>query len=121
MDILTAARQLQVAPDQLRQWERQGLVPPITRQATGLRDYSAHDLAWLRHVKQLVDLGVQPDFLVEYVKLVQLGPLATPARQALVAETKQRLTSRCQRLRQVFDTMEAMVVRWQRGTKSDEH
>ncbi|WP_019206504.1 MerR family transcriptional regulator [Limosilactobacillus ingluviei] len=120
MEILTAAKQLQVTPDQLRKWEREGLMPPVARRADGLRNYSAQDLAWVQHVKRLGSSEAGAAFLREYVHLVQLGPQATPARQSFVAETKQQWQAHCQTLLREFDTMEAMVVK-QQGGKSDEH
>ena len=36
--------------DTLRYYERIGMIPPVTRTSSGIRDYQESDLGWVEHV-----------------------------------------------------------------------
>ena len=57
MQIGQLARQAGVAIDTVRYYERQGLLPPPQRRASGYRDYDARDSARLRFIRRAKDLG----------------------------------------------------------------
>ena len=57
MQIGQLARQAGVAIDTVRYYERQGLLPPPRRRASGYRDYDARDIARLRFIRRARDLG----------------------------------------------------------------
>ena len=58
MQIGQLARQAGVAIDTVRYYERQGLLPPPQRRASGYRDYDARDSARLRFIRRAKDLGL---------------------------------------------------------------
>lgn len=109
MNIQQAAQKLSISPDQIRQWERQGVVPPIKRTADGLREISGEDLEWLEFAKILNEMHVSTDFMIEYVKLARLGRHATPARQTLLKEQLGQLAHNHQCLVAEINHIEALV------------
>lgn len=58
--------------DTLRYYEKVGVVPPITRDKNGYRDYQVRDLNWIYLVKNLRKVGMSIESLQEFARLSQL-------------------------------------------------
>lgn len=109
MDIQEAAEKLAITPDQIRRWERLGVIPPIKRDQNGVRMIDNEDLEWLSFAKTLNAMHVSSDFQIEYVKLAQLGKQATPARLSLLKEQLGQLAEQHQCLVNKINHIEALV------------
>ncbi|WP_261807283.1 MerR family transcriptional regulator [Lapidilactobacillus luobeiensis] len=106
MKISEIAAKYALQPDQLRYWERMGLMPPVPRDDQGQRQYRSQDELWLRFILTFKAAQISDDFLIEYASLAQAGPQAAPARQDfLQAELDQQVQS-CQRLTAMAGLME---------------
>lgn len=64
MNIKSASDLLGISVDTIRYYERVGLVPPITRTATGIRDFQDQDIEALEFIKCFRSAGVSVDSLV---------------------------------------------------------
>ena len=53
----SAARRAGVGIDTIRYYEREGLLPPAQRRASGYRDYDASSVERLRFIRRAKDLG----------------------------------------------------------------
>lgn len=73
MNIKSASDLLGISADTIRYYERVGLVPPITRTATGIRDFQDQDIEALEFIKCFRSAGVSVDSLVDYMSLYQEG------------------------------------------------
>ena len=73
MNIKSASDLLGISADTIRYYERVGLVPPITRTATGIRDFQDYDIEALEFIKCFRSAGVSVDSLVDYMSLYQKG------------------------------------------------
>lgn len=73
MNIKSASDLLGISADTIRYYERVGLVPPITRTATGIRDFQDQDIEALEFIKCFRSAGVSVDSLVDYMSLYQKG------------------------------------------------
>ena len=71
MNIKSASDLLGISADTIRYYERVGLVPPITRTATGIRDFQDQDIEALEFIKCFRSAGVSVDSLVDYMSLYQ--------------------------------------------------
>lgn len=86
MNIQQVAEKLSISTDMIRRWERLGMIPPVTRNKDGLRNFTKADIRWVKYAKLLNMMNISSDFQIEYVKLAMLGKNATPARQSLLNE-----------------------------------
>lgn len=73
MNIKSASDLLGISADTIRYYERVGLVPPITRTATGIRDFQDQDIEALEFIKCFRSACVSVDSLVDYMSLYQKG------------------------------------------------
>lgn len=98
MQIGQLARQAGVAIDTVRYYERQGLLPPPARQASGYRRYATEDVARLRFIRRAKDLGFT---LQEIRDLLKLSAAQDGDRGEVRALAQQRLADIERRLEEL--------------------
>ena len=79
MTIAEVSRKYNLSADTLRYYERIGMIPPVTRTPSGIRDYQESDLGWVELAKCMRSAGLPVEALIEYVRLTQEGDAKTPA------------------------------------------
>ena len=80
-----------LSQDTLRYYERVGMIPPVHRTASGIRDYQLDDLGWIELAKCMRGAGLPVEAIIEYVKLTQEGEHTIPARLQLLTEQRELL------------------------------
>ena len=88
MTIAEVSRQFDITPDTLRYYERIGLIPPVPRTKSGIRDYDQTSCSWIEFIKCMRAAGLQIEALIEYVALFQQGDSTIGARKALLLEER---------------------------------
>ena len=81
MRISEVSAQSGISSDTLRYYERIGLLPPINRKESGIRDYSELDLRRVEFIKCMRSAGLPIEVLIEYYGLVQQGDQTMEAWQ----------------------------------------
>ena len=66
MKISEVSEQCGISSDTLRYYERIGLLPPVNRNKSGIRDYSEIDVRRVEFVKCMRRAGLSIDALIEY-------------------------------------------------------
>lgn len=94
MNIKEVAEKFNITSDTLRYYERIGLIPPVTRNGSGYRDYTEVDLNWVYFIKCMRDAGVSVEALIEYVALFQQGAGTIFTRKALLIEQRNELAEK---------------------------
>ena len=69
MKIAEVSKEYGLSADTLRYYERIGLLPNVTRTASGIRDYSEQDCARVQFVKCMRAASVSIEALIEYMAL----------------------------------------------------
>ena len=76
MDGLTideAAHRMSISKDTLRYYEKEGLLPPISKAANGHRRYTEDDLGWVRTLQLLRGTGMPIREMKAFVELTWAG------------------------------------------------
>ena len=89
MKIAEVSKEYGLSADTLRYYERIGLLPNVTRTASGIRDYSEQDCARVQFVKCMRGAGVSIEALIEYMQLFEQGEQTAAARKALLEEQRE--------------------------------
>ena len=116
--------------DTLRYYEKIGVIPPVHRSASGIRDYDEHDLGWVENAVCLRSAGVPVESIAEYVKLYQAGDETFAARRDLLShvladltEQRSQLDAAIQKLTYKVSRYEAAVrtgvLSWTKETETD--
>ena len=88
MKIAEVSKEYGLSADTLRYYERIGLLPNVTRTASGIRDYSEQDCARVQFVKCMRAASVSIEALIEYMALYDQGDSTLEARKTLLEEQR---------------------------------
>ncbi len=96
MTIKEVSKKFDITQDTLRYYERIGMIPPVTRTSSGIRDYQEKDLDWVELSICMRSAGLPVEVMIEYVKLFQAGDSTIPARLLLTEQREILLEQRRQ-------------------------
>lgn len=105
MMISEISEKFSISADTLRYYERIGLIPPINRNDSGLRNYTEEDCKWIKVILFMRDAGMSIELLLEYVKLVHQGDQATQARKELLVEQRDKLIAKIEGLQETLELL----------------
>lgn len=94
MNISEAAKLMDVTSVTLRYYEREGLIPPVTRKNGGVRDFQQEDLNWIEFIKCMRSAGLSVESLIEYVTLYQEGNTTLNARKQILQDERDILVAK---------------------------
>jgi len=94
MTIAEVSKTFGLTADTLRYYERIGLIPPVKRSSSGIRDYDEKDCNWVEFIKCMRGVGIPVEMLIEYVAMFRLGKETIAARKALLVEQRQQLADK---------------------------
>ncbi len=109
MKIAEVSERYDISSDTLRYYERIGLIPPVTRNGSGIRDYNELDLRRVEFIKCMRSAGLPVEVLIEYVALVQQGDGTIDARKEILKEQRELLAARMQEMQKTMDILEHKI------------
>ncbi len=105
MKIAEVSEQYGLSPDTLRYYERVGLLPPVNRSESGIRDFSELDLRRVDFIKCMRGAGLPVEVLIEYMKLVQQGDETIEARKEILMHQREQLAIRMEEMQKTLDRL----------------
>ena len=115
MTIAQVSKQYDISADTLRYYERIGLIPPVPRNKSGIRDYDEESCRWIELMKCMRKAGVQIEALIEYVALFQQGDATVDARKAILIEQRAQLIERMEEMQASLDRLNDKIERYEQG------
>ena len=94
MTITQVSQKYGLSQDTLRYYERIGIIPPVPRNKSGIRDYDEVSCSWIELMKCMRAAGVQIETLIRYVALFRQGDETLEERRALLDEQRERAADR---------------------------
>ena len=105
MKIAEVSEQYDISADTLRYYERVGLIPPVNRNGSGIRDYNELDLRRVEFIKCMRSAGLPVEVLTEYMALVQLGDETIEARKEILIEQRNVLAAKMNEMQKTLDLL----------------
>lgn len=109
MKIMEVSEQSGVSSDTLRYYERIGLIPPVNRNGSGIRDYNEIDLKRVEFVKCMRSAGLPIEVLLEYFKLSERGDQTIEARKEILKEQRKLLATRIAEMQKTLDLLDYKI------------
>ena len=91
MTIKEISEKYEISRDTLRYYERAGMIPPVTRTAGGIRDYTEEDVKWVELALCMREAGLPVEVMAQYVRLCQAGDSTFQERLRLLKEQREAL------------------------------
>lgn len=124
MNIAQVSQKYGLSADTLRYYEKEGLLPPITRNASGQRDYTPTDCNWVEFIKCMRGAGLSIETLREYVHLFYQGNRTLQKRKQLLIRERDSLKIRLQeqqavlkRLNHKIEIYEEQIVAYEKNLR----
>lgn len=118
MTIKEVSEKFHISSDTLRYYERIGMLPPVNRTDSGIRDYTNADLNWLELILCMRNAGLQIEAIIEYVKLYSMGDATFEARLALLKEQREKLLCQQAQIIKALDRLSYKISRYEVAVKT---
>lgn len=109
MKIAEVSEHSGLSTDTLRYYERVGLIPPVNRNGSGIRDYNDLDLRRVEFIKCMRSAGLPIEVLIDYMELVQRGDTTIEARKEILIEQRNLLAARIQEMQKTLELLNHKV------------
>lgn len=113
MTIKEVSEKYGISQDTLRYYERVGMIPPVTRTPSGIRNYTDEDVKWVEMALCMRGAGLPVEVMIEYLKLFQQGDETIPARLDLLTEQREVLLEQKKQIEQTLDRLNYKIARYE--------
>ena len=117
MTIAEVSKLVDLSSDTLRYYERIGLIPPVHRNKSGIRDYDEEDIRWVEFIKCMRSAGLPIEALIEYVSLFRQGDDTADARKALLKEQRALLMKRMEDMQATLHRLDKKIEHYEHITE----
>ena len=101
--IRAAAEHIGVVPSTIRYYEREGLLPNISRNESGIRQFTDKDLDWLHTLECLKKTGMSIKEIKRFVDLFLQGDKTLEERRQMFYERRQAVEGQMAELQKTLD------------------
>lgn len=115
MTIKEVAEKFDLSPDTLRFYEKQGLIGPIKKTTSGIRDYDKQDLLRIEFIKCMRSAEIPIAVLREYVLLYEEGETTKERRKMLLKEQKAHLEAKLTKLKEAYQLLNRKIDLYDQG------
>ncbi|MDM5360742.1 MerR family transcriptional regulator [Peribacillus sp. ACCC06369] len=120
MIISEVSEKFGISPDTLRYYERIGLIPPINRNKSGLREYTEQDCHWIQVILFMRNAGMSIELLLKYVKMVHQGDETMQTRKELLIEQRNQLVARIEELQRTLELLNGKIESYEKSVVPNE-
>lgn len=103
MTIREIAAKTNMSTDTLRYYERIGLLPPVPRNAAGIRNYDEYFVNFINFIKKLKASEMSLEHIIDYIRLAEMGDATIQERKKLLAEARETLLDKINSLQLVAE------------------
>lgn len=118
--IKEVSERFDISADTLRYYERIGIIPPVPRSKSKIRDYDEISLRWVELMICMRKSGVQIDALIEYVALFNQGDETIDARKAILVEQRDKLIERIEDMQVSLDRLNYKIDNYEKNIMKEE-
>jgi DNA-binding transcriptional MerR regulator len=112
MTIAEVSQKYELSIDTLRYYERVGLIPPVRRGKSGIRDYSDKDIEWVGFIKCMRIANIPIEVLIEYVNLFKQGKDTQENRKTILKEQRDQLAERIAELQGILEKLDFKIANY---------
>jgi len=105
MKISEVSKKFDISQHTLRYYEERGLIPPIRKNKSGIRDYGETDLKWIEFIKCMRIAGVAIDVLSEYTELYMQGEETIEIRSDILIEQRNKLIDKVEDIKKSINKL----------------
>ncbi len=105
MTIKEVAEKFGLTNDTLRYYEKVGLIGPVKKNKSGIRDYNEADLKRIEFIKCMRSAGLPIEVLKKYVDLFDEGADTVGERRKLLEDQRDILKEKIDKMNEAYDRL----------------
>lgn len=109
MTISDVSKQFDISSYTLRYYEEIGLIPPIKKNKSGIREYGEIDLKWIEFIKCMRSAGLSIEVLVRYAELFMQGKETIADRMDILIEQRNQLSAKMENIKEIIDKLDCKI------------
>ena len=118
MTIKKTSERYGISEHTLRYYEKIGMIPPVTRTSSGIRDYREKDLEWVELVLCMRNAGLPNKVMVEYLRLFQMGDSTIVERLNLLLSQQKILLEQKKNIDETLNRLNYKISRYEVAVKT---
>ncbi len=118
MTIKEVSEKYGVSTDTLRYYERAGMIPPVTRTQSGIRNYTDEDLARVQLALCMRNAGLPVEVMKEYLRLYQQGDETISERFELLTRQREVLIEQKKSIDEMLDRLNYKISKYEIAVKT---
>lgn len=118
MTIKEVSEKYGISQDTLRYYEKIGAIPPVTRTAGGVRNFTEADIGWVENAVCMRSAGLPVDVIAEYCRLYSMGDSTISARLKLLADQRKKLIAQKEQLETEIARLNYKIERYEIAEKT---
>ena len=107
--IAQASEEVDLTPHTLRYYEKEGLLPNVTKESAGRRKYHDDDLQRIGFIKCLKGTGMSLKQIKEYGDLYEQGKAKFKERNAMLEEHREKILQEIKTQKKYLKMVEAKI------------
>lgn len=114
MTIKEVSQKYELSQDTLRYYERIGLLPPVPRNKSGVRNYDEESCNWIEFIKCMRGAGLPIEALIEYVELFRQGDETIETRKNLLIGQRKLLAEKVEHMQKTLERLDYKIANYER-------
>lgn len=127
MKIGEVSKEYQISMDTIRYYEKIGLLGPIAKNKSGIREFKQEDLKQIEFVKCMRGAAIPIEALVQYMNLYKQGDSTIQERKQILMNQKKVVEKQLENLQKAYERLNYKIERYDKqlldkmlGGKSNE-
>ncbi len=109
MTISEVSNLYDLSADTLRYYEKIGLLDPVQRNTSGIRNYQESDLRRIEFIRHMRNAGLSIEVLIRYIELFHQGNHTIPQRKQILQEQRNLLKDKVKEMQETLDRLDYKI------------
>lgn len=105
MTIAEVSKKYGLTQDTIRYYEKIGLIPPVSRNSSGIRNFDEQSCRWIEFIKCMRNAGLSIEVLTKYVKLFKEGKSTVKERKNLLIGQREKLLEKQEDIKKTLERL----------------
>ena len=105
MTIAEVSKKYGLTQDTIRYYEKIGLIPPVPRNSSGIRNFDERSCGWIEFIKCMRNARLSIEVLTKYVELFNKGKSTLKERKELLIGQREKLLEKQEDIKKTLDRL----------------
>lgn len=109
MTIAEVSKKYGLTQNTIRYYEKIGLIPPVPRNSSGIRNFDERSCGWIEFIKCMRNAGLSIEVLTKYVELFNEGKSTLKERKELLIGQREKLIEKQEDIKKTLERLDYKI------------